>query len=62
MSVLDTKVMDRWVEEDTVVDMNVDEVACMYQRSLIKTTFFATHSLVKTHAIFLLCVGIHSLL
>ena len=27
MSVLDTKVMDRWVEEDTVVDMNVDEVA-----------------------------------
>ena len=27
MSMLDTKVTDRWVEEDTVVDMNVDEVA-----------------------------------
>ena len=27
MNVLDSKVMDRWVEEDAVVDMNVDEVA-----------------------------------
>ena len=47
MSVLDSKVMDMWVEEDTLVDMNADEVANLYvsERSLIKTTFFATHSL-----------------
>ena len=30
MSVLDSEVMDRWVEEDTVVDMNVGEVANLY--------------------------------
>ena len=63
MSVLDTKVMDRWVEEDTVVDMNVGEVAILYVSEIFdKDDFLCYTFLVMTHAIFLLCVGIHSLL
>ena len=52
MSVLDSKVMDRWVEEDTVVDMNVDLVREIFDKDDFLCYTFPCHD--SCH-IFALC-------